>query len=1134
MPSPQEEAWFDDRDRLLILLAGSSVALGAAARNGRALNTAIDKFLIGRYGPYVGRLVKYGGLNLSWIYSGVAPFFGLPPWIPMQTVPFTGIAALPAEAAYRAAWINKTVRNAAEVASKLAFETYHLVPNYFRQVNADFTSAAAARDADYSRWAIERAIELNRVTGGQAARAAALAGSPLVPLGPPPPPPPITPRTLGGQFAPRNTIIPYVAPNENNWRQAAAAWSRQLFLLDQEEAFLRGAERFGQAPLRPFQFAGLPGPVNVFDAASPLPQTYIIRGIPTAVYVNPTTIQIADILAAGGSPVAKTLTQGSNLYVFAGTAAHVDAMAAIGLSGIGIEGGFVFQDAAGVVRIVANHSQIPDELLRATYASQLERYRPIVPRQFTAQLPVDATAAQRAEYFRAINRELYPNAFPRAQPWLETPAGQAYAGRIAELHAANIREAAMIVARAEASQLRGPLSSRLGLQTARDLLASEGRAGIIALREARQILAAAPPASSTPLPSVRFLPWIAAVNPTTGALGFANVQGGRLIGPLALTQISGHGGPPLPGQEIPQATGREVVDFYLTPIPGLLWDLGRANDERFSQRLISLRLEKARLEIVARSGANSQPNWDAAAIAYQAERRAAFLARQFTPGSQPLPPGPGNWRWNGSAWTPATGLPPATSPGPTNPPPALAQGLELLARRLAWEQEHLPLLQSLKWPMKLSANPTRQVSKLFGEPISGSLPMTLFKGTVDFNSLGWGGWSESVYSDVPAETSQTMMAKMVQWLGDRMKLSVGAENTGCTNPVQPYALRVEDELVLRDAFTQYCLPVGATPVAGSVVTPNGYTTGAVRTNVNNQNLDMQLGSRVKVTSGIGAQIASPMFHGVPTYALSQAGADFSAAFLRTANPGGPYLTAMANMFQRMALNGLGYRNITGAWNGPNNVPGPGAAPMDWYYNPSVEMIELQWKSPQWPGSTFVSPGGGLPPICTVPGAYTVGSPALGFPAGVVAQASSVWPFINAKCRLQIRGWKGFAVLNGRYTAQVVQPYSLGTAPNSYSSNLGPYNFALRILRKVRQPQDSSVPFVSPIAWTVWWPGEGLAGGGNVLPGNAQTNTVTGAVPAGYASWQDFFKSVAQYQYIQSKKLGRIWGSERGRQRNRAS
>jgi len=420
----------------------------------------------------------------------------------------------------------------------------------------------------------------------------------------------------------------------------------------------------------------------------------------------------------------------------------------------------------------------------------------------------------------------------------------------------------------------------------------------------------------------------------------------------------------------------------------------------------------------------------------------------------------------------------------------------------------------------------------------GGSEMSFFKGTVEYNAPGWGSWTESVYSDVAADTYQTMMQKMIGWLNYRMLLSYGpsaATNIGCTNPVVPYAIRVEDELVLRDALNVYVVPQAQANVGYAVAYPPDFSSlNQGNLGSFSQNLDLQLGARVKFTSGGNQQVASPMFHGVPIAAMQSA----SSAFLRNAQPSGIWLTQLANLTQYMAEAGLGYRNITGAWNGPGNVTGPGAQPMDWWYNPSLEMVELQWKQAQWPGTIFT----GTAPFYVYEGApYAVDNPSLFFPTDVTAQASSTWPQINSKCRLQVRGWKTFTVLNKRWTAKVVTPYNAATAPNAYTQNTGPYQFALRILRRVRQPQDASVPDVSPIAWTVWWPGEILVPPGTnqfLAPGvNASNQIVTpsGSPPAGYTPWSTFFAAMGAYQFIQAKKLGaKFFGAERGRARNQAT
>ena len=158
---------------------------------------------------------------------------------------------------------------------------------------------------------------------------------------------------------------------------------------------------------------------------------------------------------------------------------------------------------------------------------------------------------------------------------------------------------------------------------------------------------------------------------------------------------------------------------------------------------------------------------------------------------------------------------------------------------------------------------------------------TIYKGTVDFNAPDWGGWSESVYSDVNIETSQSMMQKMIQWLRFRMFLSIGPDNSQCANPVVPFAVRVEDELVLRDAFVNYCVPPGSPPVAGSIPIPPSFSVSISGAGPQNQNLDIELGARVKFTSGGNQQVATPMFHGMPLVGLANllAAAPATAQFI---------------------------------------------------------------------------------------------------------------------------------------------------------------------------------------------------------------------------------------------------------------
>jgi hypothetical protein len=383
--------------------------------------------------------------------------------------------------------------------------------------------------------------------------------------------------------------------------------------------------------------------------------------------------------------------------------------------------------------------------------------------------------------------------------------------------------------------------------------------------------------------------------------------------------------------------------------------------------------------------------------------------------------------------------------------------------------------------------------------------MSFFKGTIDFNSIQ-GGWSESVYSSAQGETQSTMMQKMIGLLNYRMRLSYGPDWTqvGCTNPVLPFQLRVEDELYLRDSSIVDVLPPGSSPAGNQIVTPASYQTSGVQGSAfANQNIDLELGTRIKFQSGTPLQYAYPMFHGVPLGGLNPGpGANFPATFLRFAGFTGQYQANLWNMIAYMATTGLGYRNITGAWNSPNNVPGPYSTPDTWYYDNTKQQIWLCWIN------VGASPN---PPF------YPTG---LAYP--IQFQAYPTWPNKGALCRLQVRKWKSFPLLVGRWSAQVV--YYSATVPSAAPLPVG-YQFILKILRQVRQPQinTADTPAVSPIAWTPWYPSQSLLAGYAIQQG---PNPV---IPTGIFP---LIQQLNQIQYVESKKLGRPFGGGRGRQRNR--
>jgi hypothetical protein len=483
---------------------------------------------------------------------------------------------------------------------------------------------------------------------------------------------------------------------------------------------------------------------------------------------------------------------------------------------------------------------------------------------------------------------------------------------------------------------------------------------------------------------------------------------------------------------------------------------------------------------------------------------------------------------------PSPPAPPSLTP--PAPPPAELPGLvslEAQVNRALAERDLLPQLQSLRFPMAPQAlfEPSPNAFLLPGETT-----MTIMKGTIQFNGGGangpqWGGWSESCYSDVPTESPSTMMDKMIKLLGYRMKLSIGPDNPKCQNAVVPYAIKVEDELVLRDSLVRYCIQPGGSPLTNGVQIPPSYATvfagyNPATINAYNQNLDLELGARVKFQAGLLAngtgagQVATPMFHGMPILGFANnTVTDPGAIFNRQSAPIGTWLNQLNNMTSYMATAGLGYRNIGGAWYAGNNN-GAASTPYGWYYNTQVEMIEFQWLQKNLPGQTFDANGNpstaGVAPFLL---------------AGTTEQAAKNWPQIGSKIRVKLSGWKSFPVLNGRFAAQVVIPQPTSPALNPYTPvPATPYVWALRILRKVRMPQDGSLPFVNPIAWTAWWPGESFAPG----PVWATPNTAPVPPASGSSDLSGYLQYVGNYQYIESKKLGRFFGAERGRQRNRAS
>jgi hypothetical protein len=591
----------------------------------------------------------------------------------------------------------------------------------------------------------------------------------------------------------------------------------------------------------------------------------------------------------------------------------------------------------------------------------------------------------------------------------------------------------------------------------------------------------------------------------------------------------------------------EIADLALTGAEqfGYLSAIARANaEEDATRREIDVEIARARYQRRlgflqdaftgllgadlpnSRMGAGQQPITGAALTEAQILNRAAMDAAAAAaeqaalnrgraaaaPGSSLPPPSPAEPRDQG-----ATGPRDVALPRPSvfdqafsldlYPDTSENEAEAILAaevRRLELWRQMLPWLSSQEWPILPEPPPVSNPEP--GNFFPGENEMSLFKGSVDFNSVQ-GGWSESVFSTNQNETAATMMQKMIGWLGYRMRMSMGPDwsGSGCTNPILPYWLRVEDELLLRDSLTYTVLPPGQIAQGNQVVTPPSFpNSGPSGFNVGYQNLDLELGTRVKIQSGVPLQYAYPMFHGIPAAGVVNANtvAGTNAVFLRNASFNAVYQTQLWNLLAYMAQTGLGYRNITGAWNAVNNAPGPYSAPDRWFYDTGNQQVQLWWKN------VGASPN---PPFFPVGMSYPIG-----------LQASATWPNANALCRLQVRRWKGFQLLQGRWSARVL--YFDPVTPSADPFPPG-YKFGLVIQRQAREPQiaTNNVPQVSPIAWSPWFPSSAVPGIGNGSgQGPNPTITVT----------QQQIQQWNSIQYVQSKKLGRTFGLERGRQRNR--
>lgn len=387
-------------------------------------------------------------------------------------------------------------------------------------------------------------------------------------------------------------------------------------------------------------------------------------------------------------------------------------------------------------------------------------------------------------------------------------------------------------------------------------------------------------------------------------------------------------------------------------------------------------------------------------------------------------------------------------------------------------------------------------------PIQGSSTMSQFKGTLLFNSAD-GPFSESVYSTVTTETQATMIAKMKALSTFRMPLSCGPDLATCQNPIIPYGIRVEDELVLRDGQIVLAVQQGS-PAQGEFYNPGASWQGSLPSGSivsSRQNLSLDLCTRVKVASGQPQQVAYIALHGIPFSAVASANAagqiDINAAFTRVANFNGVYQQVLYNYLAAMGSMGLGFRSIAGAWNTAQNTPGGYSNPDIWAYDSANQQVQLWWLA-----TTRAS----------VPAPLNTNA----WPAGRT-DAPPNWPNPNALCRLQVRKWKSFPVLQGRWAARVLAPATVNSVA---------YAWGLQILRQCRQPTISAtnVPQVSPIAWNAWTPGN--------VP---VTNPMTGSNPTfnGSALPVQAIRDTCSIRYVEEKKVGKVpYGAEPGRSPNR--
>jgi len=230
---------------------------------------------------------------------------------------------------------------------------------------------------------------------------------------------------------------------------------------------------------------------------------------------------------------------------------------------------------------------------------------------------------------------------------------------------------------------------------------------------------------------------------------------------------------------------------------------------------------------------------------------------------------------------------------------------------------------------------------------TGGTTLSQMKGTFLFN-FGTGGFSESLHAvNNTTLTYADMRAKMLALLPFRCALSRLAI-TNVKNPLVPFGIRVEDELVSRDAFNSI-VPAGA---AG-----NGFVVPVSTNEIFGQNIRQGNACQLKWCGLQSRQQAYTYIHAVALAATDNTLNDSNAVeMLKYAEMSSGYFSALAQYAHQIRLQGLGFRYLDSPWDTPTG-PGPNAFPTSVAYNVAGSYYEFTMPSaPLAPFARYVLRG----------------------------------------------------------------------------------------------------------------------------------------------------------------------------------